>query len=167
MGIGVSQIKHVKLPVTDLRHSASWYQALFDLELIAEFVEEGEVRGVSLLDRDGNFELALRQREYCAGAPSLTGFDVFALRSPTEQLLTTIAERCDRLGIDHTEIARIPGYGAALDIPDPDGTLVRIVWHDARGPAAQLTFLGIEAGPDGTPRPYYKPRLDLVPPPHV
>jgi hypothetical protein len=36
VGIGLSQIKHVKLPVADLRRSASWYRGLFDLELIAE-----------------------------------------------------------------------------------------------------------------------------------
>jgi catechol 2,3-dioxygenase-like lactoylglutathione lyase family enzyme len=58
MGIGLSHIKHVKLPVTDLRRSAAWYRSLFDLELIAEYVEQGEVRGVSLFDRDGGFEIA-------------------------------------------------------------------------------------------------------------
>jgi hypothetical protein len=88
------------------------------------------VLGVSLLNRDGGFEIALRQREYCAGQPRLAGFDVFALRSPTEELLTTIADRCDRLGIQRTEVRGYPGYGAGLDIPDPDGTLVRIIWHD-------------------------------------
>jgi catechol 2,3-dioxygenase-like lactoylglutathione lyase family enzyme len=158
MGIGLSQIKHVKLPVTDLRRSASWYRNLFDLELIAEYVEDGEVRGVSLLDRDGGFEIALRQREYCTGQPRLAGFDVFALRSPTEELLTTIAERCDRLGITRTEVAGYPGYGASFDIPDPDGTLVRIVWHDPRRP---LVFLGAAFDADGQPRPYQQPRLDL------
>jgi catechol 2,3-dioxygenase-like lactoylglutathione lyase family enzyme len=49
----LSQIKHVKLPVADLRRSALWYRTLFDLELVAEYVEQGDVRGVSLLDRDG------------------------------------------------------------------------------------------------------------------
>jgi catechol 2,3-dioxygenase-like lactoylglutathione lyase family enzyme len=34
VGIGVSQIKHVKLPVADLRRCAAWYRALFDLELV-------------------------------------------------------------------------------------------------------------------------------------
>jgi catechol 2,3-dioxygenase-like lactoylglutathione lyase family enzyme len=158
VGIGLSQIKHVKLPVADLRRSASWYQALFDLELIAEYVEQGELRGVSLLDRDGGFEIALRQREYCAGQPQLAGFDVFALRSPTEELLTAIAERCDRLGIQRTEVRGFPGYGAGLDIPDPDGTLVRIVWHDPQGPSG---FLGVAFDGDGRPQPYRQPRLDL------
>ena len=160
MGVGLSQIKHVKLPVSDLRHSATWYRALFDLELIAEYVEDGEVRGVSLLDRDAGFEIALRQREYCAGQPRLAGFDVFALRAPTRELVATIAERCDKFGIRHTDVWGYPGYGAGLDIPDPDGTLVRIVWHDPEGGFAS-GFLGVAADADGKPQPYREPRLDL------
>jgi catechol 2,3-dioxygenase-like lactoylglutathione lyase family enzyme len=112
VGIGLSQIKHVKLPVGDVRRSASWYQALFDLELVAEYVEQGEVRGVSLLDRDGR----------------------------------------------RTEVRGFPGYGAGLDIPDPDGTLVRIAWHDPQGPSG---FLGVAIGADGQPQPCRRPRLDL------
>jgi hypothetical protein len=83
---------------------------------------------------------------------------VFALRSPTEELVTTIAERCDSLGIRHTEVWHYPGYGAGLDIPDPDGTLVRIVWHDPRRPCG---FLGIASDADGHPQQYREPRLDL------
>lgn len=158
MGIGLSQIKHVKLPVADVPRSASWYRALFDLELVAEYVEQDEVRGVSLLDRDAGFEIALRRREYCAGPPRLAGFDVFALRSPTKELLATIAERCDRLGIEPSQVWDYPGYGAGMDIADPDGTLVRIVWHDPRVPSG---FLGIVFDAGGPPRTYREPRLDL------
>jgi hypothetical protein len=82
---------------------------------------------------------------------------VFALQSPTEELLTTIAERCDRLGIQHTEVRGFPGYGAGLDIPDPDGTLVRIVW---RNPQRDSGFLGVAFDADGQPQPYRQPRLD-------
>lgn len=160
MGIGLSQIKHVKLPVSDLRRSATWYRALFDLELVTEYVEDGEVRGVSLLDRDAGFEIALRQREYCAGQPQLAGFDVFALRSPTRELVATVAERCDQFGIQHTDVWDFPGYGAGLDIPDPDGTPVRIVWHDPEGGFAS-GFLGVATDAEGKPQPYREPRLDL------
>ena len=158
VGIGLSQIKHVKLPAADLRRSASWYRALFDLELLTEWVEQGEVRGVSLLDRDGGFEIVLRQREYCASQPRLAGFDVFALRSPAKELLATIAERCDRLGIQRAEEWDVPGYAAGFDIPDPDGTLVRIVWHDPEGPSG---FLGVAFDANGDPQQYSQPRLDL------
>jgi catechol 2,3-dioxygenase-like lactoylglutathione lyase family enzyme len=160
MGIGLSQIKHVKLPVADLKRSASWYRTLFDLELVTEYVEDGELRGVSLADRDAGYEIVLRQQEYCAGEPRLAGFDVFALRSPTEELVTTTAERCDRLGIQRTEVRGYPGYGTGFDIPDPDGTLVRIIWHDPEGIAAS-GFHGVATDADGQPQVYREPRLDL------
>jgi catechol 2,3-dioxygenase-like lactoylglutathione lyase family enzyme len=156
MGIGVSQIKHVKLPASDLRRSATWYRSVFDLELVAEFVEDGEVRGVSLLDRDAGFEIALRQTDYCVGPPRLAGFDVFALRAPTDAVVDSVAQRCDRLGVEHSDVRRIPGYVTGVDIPDPDGTIIRIVWHDPKGMSG---FLGVEYDADGRPRPYREPRL--------
>ena len=71
MGIGLTKIKHVKIPVTDVQRSVTWYQSLLDLELYMEFVEQGVVRGASLLDRDGGYEIALRDREVCA-SPGLS-----------------------------------------------------------------------------------------------
>lgn len=160
MGVGLTQIKHVKLPVTDLRTSASWYCDLFDLELVSEYAEQGEVRGVGLLSTDGRIEISLRQREYCTGAPDLAGFDVFALLSPTKDVLARIAERCDRLGVAHTEIWDFAGFGAGLDIPDPDGMPVRVVWHDPEGHFSS-GFVGFDTDADGRPHTYAEPRLDL------
>jgi catechol 2,3-dioxygenase-like lactoylglutathione lyase family enzyme len=158
MGVGLSQIKHVKLPVSDLRRSASWYRALLDLELVTEYFEDGEVRGVTLADRGAGFEIALRQREYCAGQPRLAGFDVFALRAPTRQLVDSIAERCDGLGVERTDVWDFPGFGRGFDVPDPDGMPVRIVWHDPQGGFAG-GFIGIATDTDGRQEPYYEPRL--------
>ena len=160
MGVGLTQIKHVKLPVTDLRTSAWWYCTLLDLELASEYAEQGEVRGVSLRDRDGRIEIALRHREHCAGAPHLEGFDVFALLAPTRALLTEVAERCDRLGVARTEIWDFPGFGAGLDVPDPDGIPVRILWHDPQGRFSS-GFVGFDTDADGRPHTYGEPRLDL------
>lgn len=157
MGIGLSQIKHVKLPVADLRRSTAWYRSLFDLELVNEFVEDGDVRGVQLLDRDAGWEIALRQVDYCAGPPRLTGFEILALRAPEEAVVDAVAGRCDQLGVAHTEISRLPGYVTGMDIPDPDGTVIRILWHDPRGMSG---FLGVEYDADGRPTPYREPRLD-------
>ena len=50
-----------------------------------------------------------------------SAFDVFALSSPTEELVSAIADRCDRLGIERTEIMSYPRHGVGFDIPDPDG----------------------------------------------
>lgn len=160
MAIGLTRIKHVKLPVTDLRSSASWYCKLFDLELAAEYAEQGEVRGVTLRDREDGIEIALRQREHCAGTPQLAGFDVFALLAPTKEQVLTVAERCDRFGITHTDVWDFPGFGAGFDIPDPDGIHVRIAWHDPHG-GFSSGFLGIDSDAAGRPHTYHSARLDL------
>jgi catechol 2,3-dioxygenase-like lactoylglutathione lyase family enzyme len=93
MGIGLTKIKHVKIPVTDVQRSVTWYQSLLDLELYMEFVEQGVVRGASLLDRDGGYEIALRDREVCASRPSLAGFDVFALAASSRGRRTPVSGR--------------------------------------------------------------------------
>ena len=41
MGIGVTKVKHVKIPVTDLQISVDWYCRLMDLTLAHEFIEHG------------------------------------------------------------------------------------------------------------------------------
>jgi hypothetical protein len=83
---------------------------------------------------------------------------VFALSAPTAELVSAIAERCDRLGIEHTGVLSYPRYGAGFDIPDPDGTLIRIVWRD---PQSMASFLGLATDASTEPQPYRQPRLDL------
>ena len=154
MGIGLTKIKHVKLPVSDPQRSVSWYQSLLDLDLHTEFVEEGIVRGTSLLDRDGGYEIALRDKAVCAGAIS-EGFDSFALSAPSRALLDDVAARCDRLGVIHTGILNVPDMGAGMDITDPDGTVVRIVWTNPDRPP----FLDVETDEYGAMQAYFTPRL--------
>jgi hypothetical protein len=47
---GLDRIAQVKLPVTDLVHSVTWYRRLLDLRLWTEFVEDGVLRGARLID---------------------------------------------------------------------------------------------------------------------
>jgi catechol 2,3-dioxygenase-like lactoylglutathione lyase family enzyme len=104
MGVGLTKILQVKIPVTDLRRSVSWYASVLDMELVAEFVEQGVLRGAALVDRDGGYVIALRDREVGASRPNLAGFDLFGLALSSEQGLHQLIERCDRLGVDHGEI---------------------------------------------------------------
>jgi catechol 2,3-dioxygenase-like lactoylglutathione lyase family enzyme len=155
MGIGLTKIKHVKVPVSDLQRSVSRYQSLLDLELHTEFVEEGIVRGASLLDRDGGYEIALRDKAVCAGTIS-EGFDFFALSAPSRALQDDVAARCDRLGVIHTGILHVPDMGAGMDITDPDGTVVRIVWTNPDRPS----FLGVESDEYGAMQAYFTRAAD-------
>jgi catechol 2,3-dioxygenase-like lactoylglutathione lyase family enzyme len=100
--MGLRKIRHVRVPVTDLRRSAGWYRRLLDLELVGEFVEQGELRGIVLVDKAGAYGIALRDREYCASRPNLAGFDAFALEADDLETLRQLARRCDELGIATT-----------------------------------------------------------------
>jgi catechol 2,3-dioxygenase-like lactoylglutathione lyase family enzyme len=140
---GLDRIAQVKLPVTDLARSVSWYRGLLDLRLWAEFVEDGVLRGAGLIDPQGRFNIALRDRAACASQPSLDGFDVIAFLPASRSVLEDIAARCDRLGITHSGIYDTPA-GPRLDVPDPDGTIVRFYYYT--GPTDQFTGLEMRDG---------------------
>lgn len=157
MGVGLRKIRQVKVPVTDLSVSLRWYRDLLELEHVGEFFEGGGVRGVLLLSREGEFVIALRDRAFCADQPSHRGFDLFGLAVESPQALHDLAARCDRLGVAHEPIHDRGPYGMALDIPDPDGTVLRFLWdHETVDDGG---FLGVEFAADGTPSRYDTTRL--------
>ena len=158
MKLSIAGVRQIKLPVSDLARSARWYTDLFDLELAAEFYEESAVRGVVLADHAAGFVIGLRQREYCASTPVLDGFDVCAFEVSTPEQMLTVAARCDELGIAHEDIQDRAEFGVAMDVPDPDGTVLRFVAGPHTGPAG--TFFGLEFGA-GPPTRYDQPRLSF------
>jgi catechol 2,3-dioxygenase-like lactoylglutathione lyase family enzyme len=156
VALGLTRIRHAKVPVTDLRHSVAWYQSLLGLELAAEFAEQGVVRGVQLMDPAGGFGIALREREFCASKPNLAGFDVVAFEAESVAALHRLAERCESLGMAHRGIQDRGEYGASLDIPDPDGTVLRLL---ANNPIREGRFLGVDIDASGQPTVYVAPRM--------
>ena len=149
-------VRQIKLPVTDLPISARWYADFFDLELANEFFEDGAVRGVVLADHEAGFVIGLREREYCASTPDLGGFDVCAFMLWTLEDMSTVIDRCAALGMEHGEVHDRGDFGLALDIADPDGTMLRFVAGPHTGPPG--AFSGIEFG-SGPPTVYDQPRL--------
>jgi catechol 2,3-dioxygenase-like lactoylglutathione lyase family enzyme len=121
---GLDGIAQVKLPVKDLARSVTWYRRLLDLRLWVEIVEDDVLRGAGLIDPQGRFNISLRDRAACASQPDLHGFDVVAFLPASRSVLDDMAARCDRLGIAHSGIQDTPA-GPRLDIPDPDGTVLR------------------------------------------
>lgn len=154
----IERIAQVKLPVTDLAASVAWYAAVLDLRHWVEIVEDDEVRGAGLIDREKSFNVALRLREHCAAEPVLTGFDVVTFLPRSRDALSALAARCDRLGVAHSGISDGP-EGSRLDIPDPDGTVLR--FYDFTTPTDGFTGIVLENGRAvGT---YGEPRLRLEP----
>lgn len=149
------RIRHVKLPVTDLARSVTWYRDLLDLALAAEFCEAGELRGAQLMHTSG-FGIALREREYCASKPDLDGFDAFALEVDSVADLHHFASRAAELGYVHSEVVDRGEYGAFLDVTDPDGTVVRFL---ANNPLLADQFVGVDSDAEGGFTLYDTPKL--------
>jgi catechol 2,3-dioxygenase-like lactoylglutathione lyase family enzyme len=151
---GLDRIAQVKLPVTDLARSVDWYRRLLGLRLWVEIVEDGVLRGAGLIDPQQRFNIALRDRSVCASQPDLDGFDVVAFLPSSRTVLEDLAERCDRLGVTRSEIQDGP-EGSRLDVPDPDGTVLRF-YHFT---ASTEGFTGVEYRDGELVRWYETPRL--------
>ena len=151
---GLDRIAQIKLPVTDLARSVGWYRELLGLRLWAEFVEDGVLRGAGLIDAEGRFAIALRDRTACAGRPDLRGFDVVAFLPASRSVLDDLIGRCHRLGVAHHGIEETPA-GPRLDIPDPDGTVLR--FYHFTGPTDGFT--GVETRDGQYVGTYDTPRL--------
>jgi catechol 2,3-dioxygenase-like lactoylglutathione lyase family enzyme len=158
MSLPIVGVRQIKLPVSDLARSARWYTDLFGLELTLEFYEDSAVRGVVLADHAAGFVIGLRERERCASTPVLVGFDVCAFLVSSTQQLEAVATRCEELGIAHGDIQDRGEFGTAMDVPDPDGTVLRFVAGPHTGPPGTFTGLDMGAGP---PTLYDQPRLDF------
>jgi catechol 2,3-dioxygenase-like lactoylglutathione lyase family enzyme len=156
MGIGLAKIRQVKIPVADLAGSVRWYRRALDLELAAEFAEEGELRGAVLADRDSGFVIALRDREFCANRPNLSGFDVVAFEIADRDSFHRIVARWDELGLEHTEVWDGGHYGIGVDLPDPDGTVLRFLCDN---PIGRAKFSGVAYDENGQVTFYDTPKL--------
>jgi catechol-2,3-dioxygenase len=127
MGIGMTRVQHVKIPVSDLGRSAGWYATLLDLVPFRGFVEHGALRGAALRSPEAGVVFALRERQFCASQPNLAGFDLVALRMASREALAGLAAKCDRLGIEHSPVQDRGPSEAVVDVPDPDGTVLRFL----------------------------------------
>lgn len=115
------------------------------------------LRGGALRSPEAGVVFALRERQFCASQPNLAGCDLVALHLASRQALAELAAKCDRLGIEHSPAQdRGPGE-AAVDVLDPDGTVVRCFW--ARETEQTLRFLGLCFANGGPPEFYDVPRL--------
>ncbi|MGH8932642.1 MAG: VOC family protein [Egibacteraceae bacterium] len=109
--------------MTDLRRSIEWYGSRLGYRLAVEFVERGQLMGVSLRHPNGGPELALRLDPEKAVASA--GFDYCSIGVPDKQAIDALAARLDELGESHAGV-HLAGIGWILSLlHDPDGHEVR------------------------------------------
>jgi hypothetical protein len=138
--------------------SKTW-PALIDLVPFRELVEQGALRGAALRSPEAQFVVALRERQFCTGQPSLAGFDLVALHMSSRETLADLAAKCDRLGIEHSPVQDRGPDEAVVEVPDPDGTVLRFFWE--RENEETLRFLGLSFDAGGPPTFYQTPRLPV------
>lgn len=116
-------VHHLKLPVSDLERSLSWYQERLGYEVVHEFVEDGVLMGISLTHPNGGPDFAIRHDPERARAAA--GFDYFAIGVPGQEAIARLAERFSDLGDRHDGVHRTPVGWVLLGVEDPDGHAIR------------------------------------------
>ena len=115
---------HVKLPVSDIERSREWYERVLGLTVDIEFVEDGTVQGLALVDA-GTVSVALRVDPLRAAA--MSGFDAMTLAVPDRAGVARWQKRLDELGEPHGGIVTGHRGGSVLvGLHDPDGLEVRL-----------------------------------------
>ena len=143
-------IHHIKIPVTDLDRSRSWYESRLGYELEIEFVEQGILKGIALVHPAGGPNIALRlDPERSAG---LADFDFFSIGVPDKAAIESLAERLTSLGEAHAGV-HFAGIGWILPaLHDPDGHEVRFYTterHTQTGPGRVTRFEdSVETSPE-------------------
>ncbi len=111
---------HVKLPVSDVAASRDWYQRVLGFRVDIEFVEDGVLMGVAIIDPTGTVSLALRRDPDRVAAWS--GFDPIALAVPTRDEVQAWRQRLDDLDQPHGGVVTGHNGGSVLvGLRDPDG----------------------------------------------
>ena len=124
-------LHHIKIPVSDLPTSRSWYERVFDLEAFMEFRddEDGVVRGVAYRSKG---ELAISLRENAPAASGFAGFDPFAIMLRGRSDIEHWARRLDGLGVTHSPVIEV-AIGYIMTFDDPDGLQLRFYTLNENG----------------------------------
>ncbi|GAA2863440.1 VOC family protein [Streptosporangium fragile] len=145
MKAALTGVHHLKIWVSDLSRSRSWYERVFGLEHHTSFEDDdGVIRGMAFKVPGAGFQIALRENPELARA--LSDADPFALEVTREGLDAWLAH-LDDLGIPHSPVIRASG-GYAMGFRDPDGVQLRLYADDDAVHAAQVGSGGVyRAGP--------------------
>jgi catechol 2,3-dioxygenase-like lactoylglutathione lyase family enzyme len=129
--IALAGVHHLKVPVTDLARSRSWYADVLSLVVELEFRDDdGTVRGVAFERRNG---LTLCLREDVPRARALAGFDPYAVLVPTRADLDGVLGRLEDLGLPHSPVITA-SLGWLVRVTDPDGIELRFYTEERHAP---------------------------------
>jgi catechol 2,3-dioxygenase-like lactoylglutathione lyase family enzyme len=125
----ITGVHHVKFPVSNLQQSRDWYVRVLGLQVLVDFPDEdGVVRGLAGL-LPGPPPVAVALREHPTAAAGAAGFDPVSFAIADRDAALAWAAHLDQLGVEHSGVTE-GTLGWTLDIPDPDGIIVRLYSAD-------------------------------------
>jgi catechol 2,3-dioxygenase-like lactoylglutathione lyase family enzyme len=118
MTLPALDVLSVKIPVSNLAVSRTWYARVFGLREEMEWPDDdGVVRGVGF---SGLGVVTLALREHAAAAAASEGFGFLNVRVPGENDLDACAAHLDALGVAHTPVISA-ARGRLVGFHDHDG----------------------------------------------
>lgn len=122
----------VKLPVSDLARSRTWYERVFGFIPETEFPDgDGVVRGVAG-HLPGVADPALALREAPAAARGVAGFNLLNLAVEDRASVEAWAVRLDELGVEHSPVIEAT-IGWIIVLHDPDGIELHLYSRQRHG----------------------------------
>jgi catechol 2,3-dioxygenase-like lactoylglutathione lyase family enzyme len=116
-------VHHLKLPVRDLNRSRDWYASRLGYRVEIEFVEDGQLMGLSMVHPNGGPRLALRRNAERAEAAA--GFDFFSYGVAGKEEIDAMARHLTALGEQHGGVHLATVGWILPGTMDPDGHEVR------------------------------------------
>ena len=115
-------IHHSTLPVSNVAHSAGWYETAFGFAKLDE-IREANLHEITMVHPETGTTVVLRLDPPRAAA--LAGFDALTFAVGTLDDLHAITAHLDAHAVAHGPPTP-SGTGVHVDVPDPDGILVRV-----------------------------------------
>jgi catechol 2,3-dioxygenase-like lactoylglutathione lyase family enzyme len=142
--IGVSQVHHLRLTVTDVRRSREFYTGLLGFEVVAESPPPGDPAAAEtfkvlfggVVMARGNLVLGLRPMAAAGDRfdPDRVGLDHLSFGVASRAELEQAATLFDEHGVRHGVITPLESFGIeVLSFEDPDGMQLELTAPVAQG----------------------------------
>jgi catechol 2,3-dioxygenase-like lactoylglutathione lyase family enzyme len=140
-------IHHLKVHVTDLRHSARWYERVLGYRTGLEFIEGDKLVGYGLSHDLGGTLLTLRLDP--EQAAKTAGSVYFEMGVPDRRALDDLAHHLDEVGEAHGRVVPTPIGWLLPGVFDPDGHEMRFYYSTPDGSTSHPNPRRIhDAGPN-------------------
>ena len=122
MAAEITGLHHLKIPVSDLACSRTWYENALGLKVVFEFPDEdGVVRGVA--GSIAGISVALRENP--GAASGTAGFDPICFSIADRAAAEAWVAHLDAANADHSPIIEATA-GWMVQVNDPDGIQIRL-----------------------------------------